>query len=95
MIFLKENGVTDDVCRVVQSHYDFLGVSRESDMEKALFVVDEISGFTVAMALIRPTKMIGITPKSVIKKMNNKAFASAVSRKDMNSCKEYFGMEVS
>lgn len=94
MTFLKENGVADDICRAIRSHYDFLKVPRESDMEKALFAVDEISGFTVAVALMRPTKMIGITPKSVIKKMKDKSFATAVSRKDMSSCKEYFGMEV-
>lgn len=92
---LKANGVDEEICDVIRSHYDFTQVSRDTDFKKALFAVDELSGFCVAVALLRPTKMIGMSSKSVTKKMKDKAFAAAVSREDMMSCKEYFNLEIS
>ena len=66
----------------------------DSPIKKALFACDELSGFTVAVAQMRPTKMMGISPKSVIKKMKDKRFAAAVSREDMKACEEFFGISV-
>ena len=52
-------------------------------IRKALFAVDELSGFIVAVAYVRPEKLYGMTPKSVRKKMKAKGFASAVKREDI------------
>ena len=69
--------------RAVASHATYLGVSRDTPMEKALFAVDELAGFVLACAYVRPSGLEGMTPKSVKKKMKTPAFAAAVSRDDM------------
>ncbi len=95
MDFLKANGVDEEIRLAIKSHYHIHNVPRDNDLRKALFVVDEISGFTVAVALLRPTKMIGIKAKSIIKKIKDKSFAAAVSREDMKSCEAYFNLSQS
>jgi putative nucleotidyltransferase with HDIG domain len=77
---LRRLGFSAEFVRAVASHADFLGVSRDSDMEKALFAVDELSGFVMACAYVRPEGIHGMTPKSVKKKMKTPAFAAAVDR---------------
>src|ERR1700684_3206032 len=71
--------------RAVASHPTYLGVARESPMEKALFAVDELSGFVLACAYVRPEGLVGMTPKSVKKKMKTPSFAAAVRRDDLVS----------
>src|SRR6266540_1876908 len=66
---LEARGYPAELVRGVASHADFLGVSRDSNMEKALFAVDELSGFLMACAYVRPQGIHGLTPKSVKKKM--------------------------
>ena len=62
-------------------------------MEKALFACDELSGFVTAVALVRPTKSLSDTkPRSVKKKMKDKAFAKSVSREDMLMGAEELGV---
>ena len=90
MKFLKEQGCDDEVLETIRSHYIKLGVPHDSDHRKALFACDELCGFIVASALVRPTKIIGMDAKSVIKKMKTKSFAAQVSRDDMKICEEYF-----
>lgn len=80
---LQEHGYPPELVRAVASHADFLGVARESPMEKALFAVDELSGFILACAYVRPEGLVGMTPKSVKKKMKAPSFAAAVSRDDL------------
>jgi putative nucleotidyltransferase with HDIG domain len=77
---LRRLGFSAEFVRAVASHADFLGVSRDSDLEKALFAVDELSGFVMACAYVRPEGIHGMTPKSVKKKMKTPAFAAAVDR---------------
>ena len=82
--WLRENGWSEDVCRAILSHADYSGVSRETPMEKTLYAVDELSGFVVAVALVRPAKSIhDVDVRSVKKKMKDKAFARAVNRDDI------------
>lgn len=81
---LREKGVSEPIIRCIQSHADYTGVSRDSDMEKTLFAVDELSGFVVACAHVRPDKMKGMEVKSVKKKLKDKAFAAAVRREDID-----------
>jgi predicted hydrolase (HD superfamily) len=69
--------------RAVASHADFMGVPRESPMEKALYAVDELSGFVLAVAYVRPEGLVGMTPKSVKKKLKQPSFAAAVNRDDI------------
>jgi putative nucleotidyltransferase with HDIG domain len=90
---LERLGFSDDVVRAVASHADFLGVPRETPMEKALFAVDELSGFVMACAYVRPTGIEGLTPKSVKKKMKTPAFAAAVDRDELRHGAEALGVD--
>jgi putative nucleotidyltransferase with HDIG domain len=77
---LERQGFSPEFVRAVASHADFLGVSRDSLMEKTLYAVDELTGFIMACAYVRPEGIRGMTPKSVKKKMKTPAFAAAVDR---------------
>jgi putative nucleotidyltransferase with HDIG domain len=90
---LERQGFSPEFVRAVASHADFLGVSRDSDMEKALFAVDELSGFVMACAYVRPEGIHGMTPKSVKKKMKTPAFAAAVSREELRAGAEALGVD--
>jgi putative nucleotidyltransferase with HDIG domain len=82
--WLRENGWSEEVCRAILSHADYSGVVPETPMEKTLRAVDELSGFVVAVALVRPTKNINdVELAAVKKKMKDKAFARAVSREEI------------
>jgi putative nucleotidyltransferase with HDIG domain len=83
----------EDMVRAVASHADRLGVSRETPMEKTLYAVDELSGFIMACAYVRPTGIHGLTPKSVKKKMKTPAFAAAVNREELREGAEALGVD--
>lgn len=91
---LREKGVAEDIIRAIQSHANYFGVSRDSLMEKTLFAVDELSGFVVAVAQVRPEKWNGMEVKSVKKKLKDKAFAAAVSRYDITNGAADLGIEL-
>jgi predicted hydrolase (HD superfamily) len=80
---LEARGYSPELVRAVASHAEYLGVSRDTPMEKALFAVDELCGFVLAVAYVRPEGLVGMTPKSVKKKMKTPSFAAAVSREDL------------
>jgi putative nucleotidyltransferase with HDIG domain len=80
---LEERGAPPEMLRGIASHADFLGVSRDSQMEKTLFAVDELSGFIAAVAYVRPEGIHGMTPKSVRKKLKQPSFAAAVDREEL------------
>ena len=90
---LEARGYPPELVRAVASHADFLGVSRDSTMEKTLFAVDELSGFLMACAYVRPTGIHGLTPKSVKKKMKTPAFAAAVNRDELRNGAEELGVD--
>jgi putative nucleotidyltransferase with HDIG domain len=91
--WLRENGWSEEVCRAILSHADYSGVSGETPLEKTLYAVDELSGFVVAVALVRPTKSIhDVDVRAVKKKMKDKAFARAVNRDDIIHGAEELGM---
>lgn len=90
---LEARGYPPELVRAVASHADFLGVSRETTMEKALYAVDELSGFIMACAYVRPTGIHGLTPKSVKKKMKTPAFAAAVNRDELREGAEALGVD--
>src|SRR6201994_3900979 len=80
---LEARGYPPELVRAVASHADFLGVSRDTPMEKALFAVDELCGFVLAVAYVRPERLQGMTPKSVKKKLKQPSFAAAVNREEL------------
>jgi putative nucleotidyltransferase with HDIG domain len=91
---LEERGVSDVIRRAIMSHAAYTGVARESWMEKSLFAVDELCGFLLAVAYVRPEKKIAdVEVRSVRKKMKDKAFARAVSREDMLNGAEELGVD--
>jgi putative nucleotidyltransferase with HDIG domain len=82
---LERRGQPPEVIRAIASHASFLGVSRDSLMEKTLFAVDELTGFLMACAYVRPTGIHGLTPKSVKKKLKAREFAAAVDREELRA----------
>jgi putative nucleotidyltransferase with HDIG domain len=90
---LEARGYPDELVRSVASHADFLGVARETPMEKALYAVDELSGFILACAYVRPEGLVGMTPKSVKKKLKQPSFAAAVDREDLRRGASELGVD--
>ena len=92
---LEDRGYPGEVIDAVAGHADFLGVPRETPMAKALYAVDEMSGFVTACALVRPTGIEGMKPKSVRKKMKQPSFAAAVDRDQLERAADELGVEMS
>jgi predicted hydrolase (HD superfamily) len=90
---LEARGYPPELIRGVASHADFLEVSRDSPMEKTLYAVDELCGFIMACAYVRPTGIHGLTPKSVKKKMKTPAFAAAIHREELREGAEQLGVD--
>jgi putative nucleotidyltransferase with HDIG domain len=90
---LRERGYPEWVIRAVLSHADHLDVERESLLERALYAVDELTGFISAVAFVRPSRAVAdVTPEAVRKKMKDKAFARAVDREGMLHSAEELGV---
>lgn len=82
--WLRERGWSEEVGRAILSHADYAGVTRETPLERTLYAVDELSGFVMAVARVRPSKSVHeVDVASVKKKMKDKAFARAVNREDI------------
>ncbi len=82
--WLRDHGWSEEVCHAILSHANYTNVARETPLEQTLYAVDELSGFVIAVARVRPTKSIhDVDVKSVRKKMKDKAFARAVNREDI------------
>lgn len=78
---LEQAGVPGEIVHAIQTHGDHLGLPRTTPLQQALYAVDELSGFVIAVALVRPSKRVAdVEPAAVRKKMKDKAFARAVSR---------------
>ena len=90
---LEQRGYPPDLVRAVASHADFMGVPRETPMEKTLYAVDELSGFILACAYVRPERLHGMTAKSVKKKLKQPSFAAAVGREELYRGAEELGVE--
>jgi putative nucleotidyltransferase with HDIG domain len=90
---LRRLGYPEEVVDAVAGHATFLNVPRETRMAKALFAVDELSGFVGACAMVRPTGIHGMTPKSVKKKLKQPSFAAAVNRDEVRQGAEELGVD--
>ena len=89
----EEKDYPRELIDAVAGHATFLGVPRESRMAKALYAVDELSGFIAACALVRPTGIEGMSPKSVKKKLKQPSFAAAVNRDEVREGAEELGVD--
>jgi len=93
MAELEQRDAPPEMVRAIASHADFMGVPPESPMERTLVAVDELCGFLVACAAVRPEGIHGLTPKSVKKKLKQPSFAAAVNREEVREGAEKIGVE--
>jgi len=90
---LRERGLDDTSCQAILGHAPYTGVPRDSLLARTLFAVDELCGFLVACALVRPSRSLqDLEVKSVRKKLKDKAFARGVSRPDITQGAEELGV---
>lgn len=90
---LRSLGYPEDIVAAVAGHADHTGVARVTPMQKALYAVDELSGFITAVALVRPSKKVAeVEVSSVKKKMKDKAFARTCNREEMRKGAEELGV---
>jgi putative nucleotidyltransferase with HDIG domain len=90
---LKQRDYPQEVIDAVAGHADFMGVPRETRMAKTLYAVDELSGFVAACAMVRPTGIEGMTPKSVKRKLKQPSFAAGVNRDEVERGIEELGVD--
>jgi predicted hydrolase (HD superfamily) len=92
---LASRGVPEDIRHAILCHAPFLNMEYTSPMDRAIFACDELSGFVIACALVKPDKSLSaIEPKSVRKKMKDKAFARTVRREDLIQGAADLGVEL-
>lgn len=92
---LRAEGYPEEVIHAILAHRaDFTGVEPETQLDRALFACDEITGLITATALMRPNGIDDLTPKSVIKKMKDAAFARGVNREEVRRGTELLGVEL-
>jgi putative nucleotidyltransferase with HDIG domain len=91
---LRAAGVDEEVIGAIMAHvpWNLDDYPRDRPIRKTLFAVDELSGFIVACALVRPDRLVGLEPKSVLKKLKQASFAAAVSREDIAAGPELVGL---
>ena len=83
----------NEIAHAISAHYTKWGVPYNTLLDKALLACDEMTGFVVAAALIRPTKIVGLTVKSVKKKFKNPKFAAGVERDEVLKGVELMGVD--
>jgi predicted hydrolase (HD superfamily) len=92
---LRERGVPEDIIHGVLSHADHLGIKRETQVEKALYACDELTGLITAVALVRPSKSLyDLNASSVKKKWKDRAFAAGVNREEIENGARELGIEL-
>ncbi len=90
---LERRDAPPEMVKAIAAHADYLGVVRETPLERTLHAVDELSGFIVACAMVRPEGIHNLTPKSVRKKLKQPSFAAAVNREELQSSAAELGIE--
>lgn len=91
--YLRGEGFPEEGAQAILGHAAFTGVPRQSALARVLFAVDELCGFVVACALVRPGRTLeGLEPRSVLKKLKDKGFARGVSREDVRLGAEELGV---
>jgi len=93
---LAKAGYPEDVIYAIKSHADYIEeCPRLSRLDKTLYACDELAGFIMAVAMVRPERLRGMKAKSVRKKMKQKSFAAAVNRDDIVRGAEDLGVDLS
>jgi predicted hydrolase (HD superfamily) len=92
---LRRRGYPEALLDAVAGHAEYLDVPRTTPLAKTLFAVDELSGFVAACALVRPTGIEGLKPKSVRKKLKQPSFAAKVDRDQIRRGVEELGVDES
>ena len=91
---LAERGYPEDVIYAIKSHADYLDLERRDAMSRALYAVDELSGFIMAVAMVRPNRNLhDVKVRSVKKKLKDKAFARGVDREQIRRGIEELGVD--
>ena len=93
---LRERGVDEAIVGAMLSHADWnvAEYPRDTLLRKTLYAVDELAGFILAVAYVRPDGLNGMMPKSVKKKLKDKSFAAAVNRADVTGGAELLGIDL-
>ena len=92
---LRQHGFPEQIVYAISSHVDAMNLPRHNLLCKAIFASDELAGFLVAGALVRPGKsIIGMEAKSIRKKLKDKAFARAVNRDDIYKGASELGVDL-
>jgi putative nucleotidyltransferase with HDIG domain len=92
---LRERGYPEGIIRAILGHADYTGVPRETLLAKVLYAVDELTGFIIACALVRPSRSLDDLPvASVKKKLKDKAFARGVDRAVVARGAEELGVDL-
>jgi putative nucleotidyltransferase with HDIG domain len=91
---LREEGWPEEVIEAILSHAEHLSLPRDTQLKKALFACDELSGFVHACGLVRPDGIDSLTPKSVRKKLKQPSFAAGVHRDEVYQGAEDLGVEL-
>lgn len=92
---LRAEGYPEEMIEAILGHAPYTGVERRTPLAQSLFAVDELSGFVVACALVRPDRSLqNLTASSVRKKLKDKAFARTVNRDDVFHSAQELGVEL-
>ncbi len=91
---LRDRGWPEEALDAVMAHADYTNVPATTLLAKTLRAVDELAGFIMASALIRPTGITDLGAKSVKKRLKDKRFAAAVSREDIRQAQEALGEDL-
>jgi predicted hydrolase (HD superfamily) len=83
-----------ELAHAIKGHYTKWNIPRISRMDKCIIAADELTGFIYAAALVRPTKIEGMTAKSVLKKFKTKTFAASVDREEVHKGAALIGWEL-
>jgi len=90
---LRETG-NEMIAHAISAHYTKWGVSYDNLLDKGLLACDELTGFVVACAQVRPDGVASLEPKSVIKKLKDKGFAAKVDREEVYKGVELFAVDL-
>jgi putative nucleotidyltransferase with HDIG domain len=91
---LRERGYPEEVLHAILAHRSELTqVEPERELDRVLVACDELSGLVVACCLVRPNGIDDLKPKSVVKKLKDRAFAAGVSREEVARGMELIGLE--
>jgi putative nucleotidyltransferase with HDIG domain len=91
---LRDRGYSEEIRRAILGHANYTGVARDTLLARALYACDELTGFVVACALVRPNGIWDLESKSVKKKLKDKAFARTVNRDEVYEGAEELSVEL-